>query len=229
MGERELKRRIAARTECAATCMACLPECGVHRKGKVNGETLEELLERVRACRACAGVLPLGPRPVLRAKASARLLIVGQAPGARVHETGIPWNDPSGDRLRVWMRVERETFYDDSRVAIIPAGLCYPGRYERGGDLPPRKECAALWLEPLLAHLPSVSFIILCGQHAQTLHLAGRARSSLTETVRAWREYFPEYLPLPHPSFRNLLWMKKNPWFEKQVLPALRRRVRELL
>jgi uracil-DNA glycosylase len=227
--EEEVKRRIAARTECVGTCMACLPECGVHRKGKDAAETLEELLARVRACRACADELPLGPRPVLRAKGSARLLIVGQAPGTKVHETGIPWNDPSGDRLRAWMNVDRDTFYDESRIAIIPAGLCYPGRYERGGDLPPRKECAELWLEPLLAHLPNVSLTLLCGQHAQKLYLGERMKASLTATVRAWREYFPDYLPLPHPSFRNLLWIKKNPWFEEQVIPVLRKKVRELL
>jgi len=209
--------------------MASFPELDMHRKKKDGGETLEELLARVRACRACADELPLGPRPVLRAKESARLLIVGQAPGIKVHETGIPWNDPSGDRLRAWMNVDRETFYDESRIAIIPAGLCSPGRSARGGDLPPRKECAELWLEPLLAHLPNVSFTVLCGQYAHKLYLGQRIKPSLTETVRAWREYFPEYLPLPHPSFRNLLWMKKNPWFESQVVPALRKRVHELL
>jgi uracil-DNA glycosylase len=209
--------------------MACLPECGVHRKNSTDGETLGELLARVRACRACADELPLGPRPVLRAEESARILIVGQAPGTKVHETGIPWNDPSGDRLRAWMDVDRDTFYDESRIAIIPAGLCYPGRYERGGDLPPRKECAELWLEALLAHLPNLSLTLLCGQCAQKLYLGKRAKKSLTETVRAWRAYFPEYLPLPHPSFRNLLWMKKNPWFEEEVVPALRQRVHALL
>ena len=186
--------------------MACLPECGVHRKGKVNGETLEKLLERVRACRACAGVLPLGPRPVLRAKASARLLIVGQAPGARVHETGIPWNDPSGDRLRAWMRVERETFYDDSRVAIIPAGLCYPGRYERGGDCRREKSARHCGSKPLAGTPCPMCPSSCCAANTRRRFIWGdRARSSLTETVRAWREYFPEYLPLPHPSFRNLL------------------------
>jgi uracil-DNA glycosylase len=226
--EEELKRRLAQRDKCVGTCMACLPECGVHRKDG-RDETLEELLRRVRACRACADELPLGPRPVLRAKASARILIVGQAPGTKVHETGIPWNDPSGDRLRTWMNVDREAFYDESRIAIIPAGLCYPGRYERGGDLPPRKECAELWLQTLLAHLPHIALTLLCGQYAQKLYLGDRAKKSLTDTVRAWKEYVPKYLPLPHPSFRNLMWMKKNPWFEKQIVPALRKRVMEEL
>lgn len=229
MNERELKRRIAARTECVGTCIACLPECGVHRTKNGRRETLEQLLERVRDCRACETELPLGPRPVLRARASARLLIVGQAPGTKVHETGIPWNDPSGDRLRQWMNVERDTFYDESRVAIIPAGLCYPGRYARGGDLPPRRECAELWLEALRARLPNIEFTLLCGQYAQKLYLGQSGKKSLTETVRAWREYFPGYLPLPHPSFRNLLWVKSNAWFEKEVLPALRNRVRRVL
>lgn len=229
MDERELKRRIAARSECVGTCMACLPECGVHRKERNDGDTLEELLERVRACRACVDELPLGPRPVLRARECARILIVGQAPGTKVHETGIPWNDPSGDRLRTWMKVDRQTFYDESRIAIIPAGLCYPGRYKRGGDLPPRPECAALWLDALLAHLPQVALALLCGQYAQKLYLGERAKRSLTETVRSWREYSPEYMPLPHPSFRNLLWMKQNPWFEKELVPILRKRVRALL
>lgn len=229
VGECEMKRRIAARTECVGTCIACVPECGVHHFARHDGETLEALLRRVRACRVCAADLPLGPRPVLRASESARILIVGQAPGTKVHETGIPWNDPSGDRLRDWMSVDRDTFYDASRIAIIPAGLCYPGRYDRGGDLPPRKECAERWLEPLLGHLPNVALTLLCGRHAQALHLGARARDSLTETVGAWREYHPRYLPLPHPSFRNLLWMKKNPWFENEVLPVLRKRVRALL
>jgi uracil-DNA glycosylase len=192
-------------------------------------ESLDNLLTKVRACRECADALPLGPRPVLRAGASARILVVGQAPGTKVHETGIPWNDPSGDRLRAWMAVDRPTFYDEARIAIIPMGYCYPGRNARGGDLPPRKECARTWLPCLLAHLPHVRLTLLVGTYAQHHYLGARVKDSLTETVRAWREYAPEYLPVPHPSFRNLRWLQRNPWFEEEVIPHLRASVRRLL
>jgi uracil-DNA glycosylase len=192
-------------------------------------ERLGRLLEEVRACRVCAEHLPLGPAPVLRASVTARILIVGQAPGTRVHATGIPWNDPSGDRLRAWMGVGRDVFYDEARVAIIPMGLCYPGRHPRGGDLPPRPECAPLWLPRLLPLLGEVRFTLLAGQYAQRWHLGDRARPTLTETVHAWRDYWPRYLPLPHPSFRNNAWLRRNPWFEGEILPALRDRVAELL
>lgn len=190
---------------------------------------LNELLRQVRACRVCAGDLPLGPRPVLRCRTSARLLIVGQAPGTRVHETGLPWNDPSGDRLRAWMAVDRETFYDEARIAIIPMGLCYPGRAPRGGDLPPRPQCAALWLDRLLAQLPHIELTLLAGAYAQRHYLGERVKASLTETVRAWRGYAPRFLPMPHPSFRNNFWLRQNPWFESEVLPYLRERVLQLL
>lgn len=190
---------------------------------------LGKLLDEVRACRICEAHLPLGPRPVLRAKASARILIAGQAPGLRVHQTGVPWNDPSGDRLRAWMGLDRDTFYDDTRIAIIPSGFCYPGRDPRGGDLPPRKECAENWLASLLRLLPRVEFAILAGAYAQRLHLGDRIRPTLTETVRDWREYRPHFLPLPHPSFRNNRWLDRNPWFESEIVPYLRERVRQLL
>lgn len=191
--------------------------------------SLERLLAELRACRICEAELPLGPRPVVRVSVTARILLVGQAPGLRVHETGLPWNDPSGDRLREWMQVDRQTFYDESRIAIIPMGYCYPGRDPRGGDLPPRKECAQVWLPRLLAHLPHVAFTILAGWYAQRHYLGKRARKTLTETVRSWREYLPEYMPLPHPSFRNIAWLEANPWFEAEATPALRKRLRELL
>jgi uracil-DNA glycosylase len=190
---------------------------------------LETLLGEVRDCRVCAGSLPLGPRPVLRARDTARLLIIGQAPGTRVHETGIPWNDASGDRLRHWLNVERETFYDESRIAIVPMGFCYPGRDERGGDSPPRPECAPLWHPPLLAALPQVELTLLVGLYAQKHYLGARRRGTLTETVRAWADYAPAFLPLPHPSWRNTAWLKKNPWFETGLVPQLRDRVRALL
>jgi uracil-DNA glycosylase len=163
----------------------------------------------------------------VRATASARLLIVGQAPGTRAHDSGIPWNDMSGDRLREWMDIDRECFYDDRRIAIIPMGYCYPGR-GRSGDLPPRSECAKLWLDQLLNHLPRVQLTLLVGRYAQCHYLGSRRKSTLTETVRAWRDYQPKYLPLPHPSGRNNAWMHCNPWFTSEVLPALQRKCRKL-
>ena len=190
---------------------------------------LEELLRDVRACRLCEAQLPLGPRPVVRMERSARLLIVGQAPGTKVHETGIPWNDPSGDRLRDWLQLDRETFYDASRIAIMPMGFCYPGREERGGDKPPRPECAPAWHAPLLAALPEVELTLLVGLYAQGRYLGKRRKANLTETVRAWRDYLPGQFALPHPSWRNTAWLRRNPWFEAELLPELRARVRALL
>ncbi|MCH8809854.1 MAG: uracil-DNA glycosylase family protein [Proteobacteria bacterium] len=190
---------------------------------------LEAVLRAARACRVCAADLPLGPRPVLRARATARLLIVGQAPGTRVHETGIPWNDPSGERLRDWLAVDRATFYDERRIAIVPMGLCYPGRDARGGDRPPRPECAPLWHPPLIAALPAVELTLLIGRYAQGRYLGARRRATLTETVRAWADCAPGFLPLPHPSWRNTAWLKRNPWFAAELLPVLRARVRALL
>jgi uracil-DNA glycosylase len=190
---------------------------------------LAALLAEVRACRLCAAHLPLGPRPVLRASATARLLIVGQAPGTKVHATGIPWNDPSGDRLRRWLDLDRETFYDEARIAIVPIGLCYPGRYPRGGDLPPRRECAPRWHPALGEALAGIELALLVGQYAHAYYLGGGRRRSLTETVRAWRAYLPEFLPLPHPSWRTTRWLALNPWFEGEIVPELRRRVRRLV
>lgn len=187
--------------------------------------SLARLLKRVRACRACEAHLPLGPRPVLRVSSEAQILVVGQAPGTRVHETGIPWNDPSGDRLRQWLAVDRETFYDERQFAIIPMGYCYPGRGP-SGDLPPRSECAELWLDDLLDHLPQRKLTLLIGQYAQSHYLGRRRKETLTATVRAWREYLPEFVPLPHPSGRNNLWLRRNPWFEQEVVPALRQACR---
>jgi uracil-DNA glycosylase len=188
---------------------------------------LRTLIRQARECRLCAPHLPLGPRPVFLVGKGARLMIVGQAPGRRVHETGIPWNDPSGDQLRAWLRMDRAQFYDARRVAIVPTGLCYPGSGERG-DLPPRPECAPLWQPRFRAALPGIRLTLLVGMHAQAYFLGKRRKKTLAQTVRAWREYLPEFFPLPHPSPRNRLWMKNNPWFVKEVLPALRRRVRAL-
>jgi uracil-DNA glycosylase len=186
--------------------------------------SLDALLAEIRACRICEKHLSLGPRPVLRAAADARILVVGQAPGTRAHATGVPWNDPSGDRLRRWLGVDRDSFYDATRFAIIPIGFCYPGR-GRSGDLPPRPECAPTWHTPLLERLPSIELTLLIGQYAHAHYLGARRKASLTETVQAWPEYLPDYLPLPHPSPRNQSWLKRNPWFDVQVLPELRRRV----
>jgi len=188
-------------------------------------DQFEKLLVEARACTRCASHLPYGPRPVLRAAPPARLLIVGQAPGRRVHETGIPWNDPSGDRLREWMHLDRERFYDERRVAIIPAGLCYPGTGP-GGDLPPRPECAPYWHPRLVPMLPKLQIALLVGAYAQSYYLGDRRRKTLTETVRAWRDYLPHFLPMPHPSPRNQMWLKRNPWFAEEVLPFLRALVR---
>jgi uracil-DNA glycosylase len=183
-------------------------------------DTFEQLLQEIRGCRVCAEQLPLGPRPVLRAGRTARLLIVGQAPGTRVHATGIPWNDPSGDRLRDWLQLDRDRFYDESRIAIIPMGLCYPGKGS-SGDLPPRPECAPLWHERLLQALPELRLRLLIGKYAQDYYL-GTRRQSLAETVRHYRDYLPDYFPLPHPSPRNIRWFRNHPWFEAEVIPALR-------
>jgi uracil-DNA glycosylase len=180
------------------------------------------LLAEVRACRLCAEHLPLGPRPVLRADPEARLLIIGQAPGTRVHLSGIPWNDASGDRLRAWLGMPRHRFYDESRVAIIPAGLCYPGRDPKGGDLPPRPECAPLWHPRLRPLLTKVRLTILIGGYAQRLALGERVADTVTATVARWRDFLPDFLPLPHPSWRTLAWEKKNPWFAADLLPAAR-------
>jgi uracil-DNA glycosylase len=189
--------------------------------------TLEELLAAVRKCRACEKQLPLGPRPVLRAGETARILVVGQAPGVRAHTTGIPWDDPSGERLRAWMGLDTRAFYDESQIAIIPMGYCYPGR-GGGGDLPPRRECATLWLDHLLGKLPRIELTLLIGLHAQRHFLGNRRKRSLTETAKAWREFAPEYLPLPHPSARNTPWFMRNPWFEHELLPVLRERIKAL-
>jgi len=191
--------------------------------------SFHDIADRARACRICEEHLPLGPRPVFRASPTARILIVGQAPGTRVHETGIPWNDPSGDRLRQWLDMDRDTFYDESRIAIVPMGFCYPGRLERGGDRPPRPECAPTWHPPLLEHMPKLETIILCGQYAHAYYLADRRHKSLAATAKAWRDFAPEYWPLVHPSPRNTLWLKKNPWFEEELIPAMRDYVQKLL
>ncbi|MEP6557580.1 MAG: uracil-DNA glycosylase family protein [Burkholderiales bacterium] len=187
-------------------------------------QDLDSLLVAVRNCRVCEAALPLGPRPVLQAGSSARILVVGQAPGVRVHRSGVPWDDPSGERLRSWTGLSNARFYDAAEVAIIPMGFCYPGR-GRSGDLPPRRECADLWLDRLLARLPRIELTLLIGLYAQRHFLGRRRKESLTETVRAWREFGPNHFPLPHPSARNTPWFQRHPWFEQDLLPALRQKV----
>jgi uracil-DNA glycosylase len=190
---------------------------------------LDALLKDIRACRICETYLPDGVRPVLRASATAKLAIVSQAPGMLVHKTGLSFNDPSGDRLRDWLGIDRDTFYDESRVAIVGMAFCFPGYDANGGDKPPRKECATTWQARLFETLPEFKLTLLVGSYAQNWHLKGRTKQNMTETVRAWREYAPRYIPLPHPSWRNNGWITKNPWFEAELIPYLRRRVKAVL
>jgi uracil-DNA glycosylase len=188
---------------------------------------LDALLAEVRACTICAKHLPLGPRPIVRGEASARLLIVSQAPGTRVHMTGLSFNDRSGDRLREWLGITRKTFYDAARVGIVGMAFCYPGVDAKGGDLPPRRECAPRWHGPILERLPKVELTLLVGSYAIDYYLGEAARRTMTETVQAWREHLPRYFALPHPSWRNTAWLRRNPWFERELVPELRRRVRK--
>ena len=186
-----------------------------------------ELLQAVVQCRLCEGLLPLGPRPVLQAAPQAKILVAGQAPGIRVHETGIPFDDLSGERLREWLDISKETFYDPTQIAILPMGFCYPGT-GKSGDLPPRPECAEAWRQQLVGGLPHLELTLVIGQYAQKWHLSSRQKS-LTETVRAWRIYGPGVIPLPHPSPRNNIWLKRNPWFSDSLLPHLKSRVKQIL
>lgn len=192
-----------------------------------RGEALERLLVEVRACTLCSAQLTHGPRPVLQASATARILIAGQAPGARVHRSGIPFDDASGERLRRWMGIDRQLFYDPAFIAIVPMGFCYPGA-GRSGDLAPRPECAPAWRARLLAQMPDLQLTLLIGQYALRWHLHGSTHPTLTQTVRAWRTHWPQVLPLPHPSPRNNRWFKRNPWFDDEVLAVLGPRVQAL-
>ncbi len=189
-------------------------------------KTLDSLLREVRACSACASVLPLGPRPIVQISTTARILIASQAPGTKVHDCGIPFADASGDRLREWMSVPDDTFYDERSIAILPMGLCYPGRLPSGGDAAPRAECAPLWRDRLLSHMPGLRLTLLVGAHAQTDALG---RDKMTERVMAFRDHLPAIFPLPHPSWRSQHWAARNPWFDAEVLPALREAVRDAL
>lgn len=191
-------------------------------------DPLDALVADIRACRVCAAALPHPPRPVIWVRAAARILIAGQAPGRRVHESGVPWDDPSGDRLRDWMGLDRARFYDQDNVAVAAMGFCYPGTVA-GADLPPRPECAPLWRPRLLPLLSNVRLTLLVGAYAQRYHLGEMAKASLGETVRAWRDYPVHVTPLPHPSWRNSGWLKRNPWFDAELAPELKRRVAEAL
>lgn len=190
-------------------------------------DSLIPLIEDVRGCTLCREQLPLPPRPIFQLHPEARILVASQAPGRRAHQSGIPFDDASGDRLRAWMGISREDFYDPRKIAILPMGLCYPGK-GKSGDLPPRKECATNWREPLLALLPNLRLTLVIGQYAQAWHLPAR-KASLTETVQAWREYWPAVMPLPHPSPLNNLWLSRHSWFEKEVVPQLQARVAAVL
>jgi uracil-DNA glycosylase len=206
------------------------PAGSIRNKPRADGarpDPLATLLAEIRACVRCAAILPLGPRPVVRAAASARILLVGQAPGTRVHATGISFNDPSGDLLRQWLGLDRDTFYDERRIAIMGIGLCYPGKGPRG-DLPPPPVCAPLWHPRLRALLPRLDLTLLIGSHAVAYYL-GRQKGTLADTVKRWREFGPDFLPMPHPSPRNRNWLKTNPWFAADLVPEIRRRVHALL
>ena len=204
-----------------------------------DADLLSQLLFEIKACRICVDnpngdPLPHEPRPVLQARASARLAIFGQAPGLKVHLAGKPFMDPSGVRLRNWMGIGEEDFYEPAKVAIIPMGFCFPGYDKKGGDLPPRRECAAAWRARVLAELPNLELVLLVGQYAQAWHLGADKRRTLTETVAAWRDYLakeslPRLLPLPHPSWRNNAWISKNLWFEMELLPELKKLVQSIL
>lgn len=204
------------------------------RKGDEAGESLSDLLEEIRRCRHCVekptgAPLPHEPRPVLQVSPTARIAIFSQAPGARVHKSGRPFTDPSGDRLRDWLGIGPDIFYDEARVAIAPMGFCFPGYDDKGADRAPRKECAPLWRARLMAAMPSVKTALLVGSYAQSWHLEGAALKSMTSTVANWRAYAPEFFVIPHPSWRNNGWIRKHPWFEAELLPALRAAVEAAL
>jgi len=195
--------------------------------GDAGDVTLAALLAEIAACRACAGELPHEPRPVVRVSADTRLLICGQAPGRRVHESGLPFDDPSGDRLRDWMGVERATFYGHPAIGVAAMAFCFPGTNPKGGDFPPPRRCAELWRARLLAELPKLRLTLVVGSYAQAWTL--KDRRPMTEVVRDWRAQPPQLLPLPHPSWRNTAWLTRNPWFEAEVLPYLRSQVQQIL
>lgn len=185
---------------------------------------MDQLLTKIRDCSHCKEHLPLGPRPIVAAHPESKIAIIGQAPGTKVHQTGVPWDDPSGKQLRKWLGVTKEQFYDERLFALIPMGFCYPGK-GKSGDLPPRSECAPLWHDPLFQDMPNLKLTILIGQYAQRYYLGDAMKKNLTETVKAYKNYLPRYIVLPHPSPRNRFWLRKNLWFEEDVLPELQEKV----
>ena len=187
---------------------------------------MQKLLSEIRACEVCKAHLPLGPRPIVAAHTDAKIIIIGQAPGTKVHETGVPWDDPSGRQLRKWLGVSDEVFYDETKIALVPMGFCYPGK-GKGGDLPPRPECAPLWHQQLWDAMPNLKLIILIGAYAQNYYLKKEMEKNLTETVKAYQKYLPKYFPLPHPSPRNRFWLTKNPWFDDEVVEELQKLVKK--
>ncbi len=189
---------------------------------------IDKLLGQIKNCTICEKYLEFGVNPIIAASVKSKIIIIGQAPGRIVHNTGIPWNDKSGDNLRNWLGIDKATFYNPDKIALMPMGFCYPGK-GKTGDLPPRPECAPLWHKKLLALMPDVKFIILVGQYAQNYYLGDQAKDTLTETVHQFKSYLPAYFPLPHPSPRNNIWQAKNVWFGKEVLPVLKMKVQEIL
>ncbi|UZE95037.1 uracil-DNA glycosylase family protein [Alkalimarinus alittae] len=189
--------------------------------------SIDELAASVRACTICKEYLPLGPRPIIQLSAESRILIAGQAPGKKVHETGVPFDDASGKRLREWLGVSSDTFYDEKQFAILPMGFCYPGT-GKSGDLAPRPECAEKWRETLLSSLKNIQLTLVIGQYAMAYHLPNEGKK-LTDTVENWQAYWPNIVPLPHPSPRNNIWLKRNPWFQRELLPMLHKRVSDVL
>jgi uracil-DNA glycosylase len=189
---------------------------------------IEKLLSTIKKCRECEKFLPSGVNPVIRASSKSKILVIGQAPGRIVHETSIPWNDKSGDNLRNWMGVDKETFYDVNKIALVPMGFCYPGTGKHG-DMPPRSECAPLWHQELIEKMPELELTLLVGQYAQNYYLKANQKNTLTQTVQRFGKYLPDYFPLPHPSPRNNIWQAKNKWFAEKVIPELRKKVAEVL
>ena len=189
---------------------------------------MQKLLQQIKECQICKAHLPLGPNPVVQAGKGARIIIIGQAPGTKVHKSGVPWDDASGNLLRKWLNIDKNIFYDAEKIALVPMGFCYPGK-GKSGDLPPRPECAPQWHQPLFEQMPKLDLIILIGTYSQAYYLKDHPHKNLTETVRAWKDFLPLYMPLPHPSPRNRFWLSKNPWFEEEVVPGLQARVMEVL